>query len=316
MEAKDKGVFHRPVMIAEVLAALQCRSGGVYLDGTAGGGGHAFEILKGSAPDGLLVALDVDGEAIEETKKKLIAFGSRAVLVNSNFSAMRAVLAGMGISKVDGILLDLGVSSHQLDSAVRGFSFTLDAPLDMRMDKNRGPSAYDLVNSLSREELEKIIREYGEERMARRIATAVTKRRAISAIRTTTELAGIVAGACPKMRGAARIHPATRTFQAIRIAVNNELRNIEQAIEDGAELLRSGGRFCVISFHSLEDRIVKNSFSAREKGCICPPDFPVCACGRKPTLKIVTKKPIIPSESEISENPRSRSAKLRAAEKI
>lgn len=316
MEAGDKGVFHRPVMVAEVIAALQCRPGGVYLDGTAGGGGHAFEILKNSSPDGLLIATDIDDDAIEEAKKRLAPFGSRAILVNRNFSAMRAVLTELGIDKADGILLDLGVSSHQLDSAARGFSFTLEAPLDMRMDKNRGPSAYDLIHSLSREELEKIIREYGEEKMARRIAIAITKKRVISSIRTTTELAGLVAGAFPKVRTATRIHPATRTFQAIRIAVNNELDNLKQALEDGAELLQSGGRFCVISFHSLEDRIVKNSFSAREKGCICPPDFPVCACGRKPTLKIVTKKPVLPNENEISENPRSRSAKLRAAERI
>lgn len=316
MEAADKDVFHRPVMVTEVIEALQCRPGGVYLDGTAGGGGHSLEILKNSSPDGLLVATDIDGDAIEETKKRLASFGRRAIVVNDNFSAMRAVLTGRGISKVDGILLDLGVSSHQLDSAVRGFSFTLEAPLDMRMDKSRGPSAYDLIHSLSREELEKIIREYGEEKTARRIAIAITRRRVISNIRTTTELAAIVAGAFPKIRTASRIHPATRTFQAIRIAVNNELRNLKLAIEDGVELLRSGGRFCVISFHSLEDRIVKNSFSEQAKGCICPPDLPFCACGRKPTLKIITKKPLVPNETEINENPRSRSAKLRAAQRI
>lgn len=317
METENEGVFHRPVMVAAVIEALRCRPGGVYLDGTAGGGGHAWEILQKSSPDGLLVATDLDGDAIEETKKRLASFGSRAIVVKDNFTAMRAVLTGLGINKVDGILLDLGVSSHQLDSAGRGFSFSLEAPLDMRMDKNRGPSAYELLHSLSREELEKIIREFGEEKTARRIALAITKRRDIAKIRTTTELAAIVAGAFPKIRGkTSRIHPATRTFQALRIAVNNELRNLELAIEDGVELLRSGGRFCVISFHSLEDRIVKNSFSEQAKGCICPPDLPVCACGRKPTLKIITKKPVVPDETEINENPRARSAKLRAAERI
>ena len=317
METENEGVFHRPVMVAAVIEALRCRPGGVYLDGTAGGGGHAWEILQKSSPDGLLVATDLDGDAIEETKKRLASFGSRAIVVKDNFTAMRAVLTGLGINKVDGILLDLGVSSHQLDSAGRGFSFSLEAPLDMRMDKNRGPSAYELLHSLSREELEKIIREFGEEKTARRIALAIAKRRDIAKIRTTTELAAIVAGAFPKIRGkTSRIHPATRTFQALRIAVNNELRNLELAIEDGVELLRSGGRFCVISFHSLEDRIVKNSFSEQAKGCICPPDLPVCACGRKPTLKIITKKPVVPDETEINENPRARSAKLRAAERI
>jgi 16S rRNA (cytosine1402-N4)-methyltransferase len=229
---------------------------------------------------------------------------------------MRTILARLGIDKVDGILLDLGVSSHQLNSAARGFSFTSEAPLDMRMDKERGPSAYDLIHTLSNAELERIIREYGEEKTARRIALAITRRRVISSIKTTTELARIVAGAFPVSRPKNKIHPATRTFQAIRIAVNNELKNLQQALEEGVDLLASGGRLCVISFHSLEDRIVKNSFSQYARGCICPPDLPVCACGRKPILKIVTRKPVIPEETEIKENPRARSAKLRAAERI
>jgi 16S rRNA (cytosine1402-N4)-methyltransferase len=316
MEAEEADVFHRPVMVTEVLAALQCRPGGVYLDGTAGGGGHAFEILKNSSPDGLLVGTDVDADAIQETKRRLVQFGKRAVLVNDNFSSMRTILARLGIDKVDGILLDLGVSSHQLNSAARGFSFTSEAPLDMRMDKERGPSAYDLIHTLSNAELERIIREYGEEKTARRIALAITRRRVISSIKTTTELARIVAGAFPVSRPKNKIHPATRTFQAIRIAVNNELKNLQQALEEGVDLLASGGRLCVISFHSLEDRIVKNSFSQYARGCICPPDLPVCACGRKPILKIVTRKPVIPEETEIKENPRARSAKLRAAERI
>ncbi len=313
---KNADIFHIPVMRDEALAALRCRSGGIYIDGTAGGGGHAFKILEDSSPDGRLVAMDADKEAIKETAKRLEHFGSRAVVVHENFSSMRNVLTSLGINKVDGILLDLGVSSHQLDSAVRGFSFTLDAPLDMRMNSSLTESACDLVNTLPQEELEIIIRKYGEEKMARRIAAAITRKREITRICTTKELAGIVAGAFPEERRHGRIHPATRTFQAIRIAVNDELANLQKALEEGIDILASEGRFCVISFHSLEDRIVKNSFSENEKGCICPPDLPLCVCGRKPRLRIVTKKPLVPREAEIHENPRARSAKLRVAEKI
>lgn len=313
---KHADIFHLPVMLDEAVAALRCRSGGIYIDGTAGGGGHAFKILEDSSPDGKLVAMDADEDAIKETSRRLKSFGERAMVVHENFSAMRAVLASLGINQVDGILLDLGVSSHQLDDAVRGFSFTLDAPLDMRMDISLGTSAYDLLNTLPREELETIIREYGEERMARRISTAITRRRTMSPIRTTKELAGIVAGAFTHERKHGRIHPATRTFQAIRIAVNDELNNLQKAMEEGIDILRTGGRFCVISFHSLEDRIVKQSFSESEKGCTCPPDLPVCVCGKKPGLKIITKKPLMPGETEIRENPRARSARLRVAERI
>jgi 16S rRNA (cytosine1402-N4)-methyltransferase len=310
------GFLHRPVLVPEVLASLKCHAGGVYFDGTVGGGGHAYEILKSSSPDGLLIGIDADSDAIEEAKKRLASFGDRVVLLKDNFTAMGAILNGAGIDKVDGILLDLGVSSYQLDNAFRGFSFTLEAPLDMRMDRNRGPSAYDLIHALSREELEKIIRDYGEEKMAGRIARAITRQRVISSIRTTTELANIVAKASLKTRSSSKIHPATRTFQALRIAVNHELENLKRALDYGVDLLKIGGRFSVISFHSLEDRIVKNNFSEKEKGCICPPDIPVCVCGRKSTLKIITKKPIVPDKNEIKENPRSRSAKLRTAERI
>ena len=310
------GFFHRPVMVPEVLASLKCRTGGVYLDGTVGGGGHAYEILKSSSPDGLLIGIDVDPEALEEAKRHLAPFKSRAVLLQDNFTAMGAILRSEGIDKVDGILLDLGVSSYQLENAVRGFSFMLEAPLDMRMDRSQGPSAYDLIHTLSREKLEKIIRDYGEERMARRIARAIVRQRVFSSIRTTIELAEIVAKASPKTTSSSKIHPATRTFQALRIAVNDELGNLKLALDSGADLLNPGGRFSVISFHSLEDRIVKNTFSEKEKGCICPPDIPVCVCGKKPTLKIITKKPIVPDKNEINENPRARSAKLRTAERI
>jgi 16S rRNA (cytosine1402-N4)-methyltransferase len=298
------GVFHIPVMVREVIASLRCRAGTVYVDCTVGGGGHAEAILLSTAPDGLLIGIDTDGEALEEAAKRLTPFNSRKILVKGNFADM------------DAILLDLGVSSHQLDTAYRGFSFALDAPLDMRMDRSRGSSAYDLIQTLSEEELERIIRKYGEERMARRIARSIVKNRNVTPIRTTADLASAVARVLPHETGRQRIHPATRTFQAIRIAVNDELAGLHRAIAGGMERLKPGGRFSVISFHSLEDRIVKNAFRIGEKGCICPSDLPVCACGRKPTLKVATRKPIIPGEAEISNNPRSRSAKLRTAERI
>ncbi len=309
-------VFHKPVLVGEVIASLQCRAGAVYVDGTLGGGGHAFEILKNSAPDGRLIGIDADGEALREARKRLAPFGDRAILVKGNFADMETMLSGLNIEKVEGILLDLGVSSHQLDTAERGFSFTLDAPLDMRMDQSRGESAYDLVNILSEEELKGVIRKFGEERMAGRVARAIVRRRAVAPIRTTGELAGVVAGAVPRSADTARIHPATRTFQALRIAVNDELANLDRAITRGMERLKPGGRFSVITFHSLEDRIVKNAFRAGEHGCVCPPDFPVCACGWKPVMKVITRKPVVAGETEIRDNPRARSAKLRTAERI
>ncbi len=308
--------FHKPVMVGEVVASLRCRAGTIYVDGTVGGGGHAAAILENTAPDGLLIGIDADGDAIREAGIRLAPFGDRKILVKGNFADMETILAGMNIGKVDGILLDLGVSSHQLDTADRGFSFTLDAPLDMRMDRSLGISACDLIHTLSADELERIIREYGEERMAGRIAGAIAESRNLSPLRTTADLAGAVVRALPGRRGPARIHPATRTFQALRIAVNDELANLHQATAFGVERLKEGGRFSVISFHSLEDRIVKNAFRAGEKGCLCPPDLPVCACGRKPTLKVLTRKPVVPGEEEIRENPRARSAKLRTAERI
>lgn len=309
-------VFHKPVLVREVIDSLQCRAGAVYVDGTLGGGGHAFEILKNSAPDGRLIGIDADGDALREAQKRLSPFRGRAILVKGNFADMENTLSGMNIDKVEGILLDLGVSSHQLDTAERGFSFTLDAPLDMRMDRNRGPSAYDLIHTLSEEELGELIRRFGEERVAGRIARAIVRRRAVSPIRTTADLAGVVTAASPGIRGRSRIHPATRTFQALRIAVNDELTHLQRAIAGGMKRLKPGGRLCVISFHSLEDRIVKNAFRAGEKGCICPPDLPICACGRKPIMKVVTHRPIVPGQDEIRDNPRARSAKLRTAERM
>lgn len=309
-------LFHKPVLVAEAIASLQCRSGAVYLDGTLGGGGHAFEILTHSAPDGRLIGIDADGDALREAERRLAPFGDRKILVKGNYADMETILSELKIEAVDGILLDLGVSSHQLDTPERGFSFALDAPLDMRMDREGGVSARDLVNTLSAGELEGIIRKYGEERMARRVARAIVARRAVSPIQTTGDLAAVVAGAMPRARGPVRIHPATRTFQALRIAVNDELAGLRRAMTDGMKLLKPGGRFSVISFHSLEDRIAKNAFRVAEKGCICPPDLPLCACGRKPAMRVITRRPVVPGEAEIRDNPRARSAKLRTAERI
>jgi 16S rRNA (cytosine1402-N4)-methyltransferase len=310
------GVFHIPVMVSEVIASLRCRAGAVYVDCTVGGGGHAEAILRSTEPDGLLIGIDTDREALDEAAKRLAQFKNRTILMKGNFADMDNILTEMGIEKADGILLDLGVSSHQLDTADRGFSFSMDAPLDMRMDRSRGSSAYDLIQTLSEEDLKRIIRKYGEERMAGRIARSIVKNRHSAPIRTTADLAAVVVKAMPRPSRRKPIHPATRTFQALRIAVNDELTGLHRVIAGGMERLVPGGRFSVISFHSLEDRIVKNAFRSGEKGCICPPDLPLCACGRTPTLKVVTQKPITPGDTEISNNPRSRSAKLRTAERI
>jgi 16S rRNA (cytosine1402-N4)-methyltransferase len=309
-------LFHTPVMVREVIESLRCRAGAIYVDGTIGGGGHAEAILQSTAPDGLLIGIDADGDAIGEAEQRLARFGDRKILVRGNFADMETILAEKNVGKVDGILLDLGVSSHQLDNAERGFSFALDAPLDMRMDRNGRRNAADLVNTLPWQELAGIIRDYGEERMAGRIARSIAKAREVSPIRTTADLAGVVLRAMPAEAARQKIHPATRTFQALRIAVNDELTRLQKTMAGGMKQLAPGGRFSVISFHSLEDRIVKNAFRSGEKGCTCPPDLPVCACGKKPTLKVLTRKPVIPSDEEIRDNPRSRSAKLRTAERI
>ena len=308
--------YHTPVMVGEVTTSLRLRPGTITVDGTVGGGGHAEAILENTAPDGILIGIDADIDALVAAEKRLARFGKRAILVKGNFAEMETILAVKKIGKVDGILLDLGVSSHQLDTAERGFSFSQEAPLDMRMDKDRAASASDLVNTLPWQELARIIRDYGEERMAGRIARTIVKERTNSPIRTTTDLAGVVVRALPRDAEHQRIHPATRTFQALRIAVNDELASLRKALADGMERLKPGARFSVISFHSLEDRIVKNAFRDGEKGCTCPPDLPVCACGGKPKLKVVTRKPVTPGDAEISDNPRARSAKLRTAERI
>lgn len=307
---------HLSVMPREVLSYLAPRSGGVYLDGTLGGAGHARLILDASAPDGQLIGLDRDPAALAEAETQLARFGARVRLAHDNFAEMDVVLARWGITAIDGFLLDLGVSSHQLDRAERGFSFQADAPLDMRMDPTAPLSAADLVNTGSEQELARLIWQYGEERWAKRIAAFIVKSREGGAIETTLQLVDIIKGAIPRAKWEERIHPATRTFQALRIAVNDELGSLERGLAAGLSLLAPGGRGVVISFHSLEDRIVKNTFRRAAQGCTCPKGLPQCVCGGSPQLRILTGRPVTPAEDEIAGNPRARSARLRAVEKL
>lgn len=308
---------HLSVMPAEVLSLLSPRPGGVYVDGTLGGAGHAKMILEASAPDGVLVGFDRDPEALDAARRRLASYGDRVKFVRSNFAAMNESLAAQKIDSVDGFLLDLGVSSHQLDTAERGFSFQVDAPLDMRMDPETGATAADLVNELSLDELARIIREYGEDRWAKRIASFIVKaREEHGAIETTLQLVNCVKGAIPRAAWEERIHPATRTFQALRIAVNDELGSLERGLAAGVELLAPGGRGVVISFHSLEDRIVKAVFRRYAQGCTCPKMLPQCVCGGKPRVRILTGKPVTAGADELAVNPRARSAKVRAIEKL
>jgi 16S rRNA (cytosine1402-N4)-methyltransferase len=306
--------YHEPVMLKEVIDSLLVTRTGVYVDGTVGGAGHSYEILKNT--DAFLVGIDCDDEALEFAERKLAEFGSRKVLIKANFADLDNILKSLNIEKVDGVLLDLGVSSRQLDTAQRGFSFNQLAPLDMRMDRSLKIGAYDIVNNFAQNELEKIIRFYGEEKMATRIARTISEKRKLSPIETTTQLAAIVASCMPAKLKWQKIHPATRTFQAIRIAVNNELDNIKPAIHAATEALKPGGRLCVISFHSLEDRIVKNEIRSLEGVCECPRDVPVCVCKKEAKLKNLSKKAIVPAEEEIEANPRARSAKLRVARRM
>ena len=308
--------FHTPVMLEKVLQSLRCKPGGIYVDGTLGGGGHARAILENTAPDGLLIGIDRDDDALLESEKRLQPFGQRKILIKGNFADIGEILTNLNIRKVDGILLDLGVSSHQLDTADRGFSFSLDAPLDMRMDQSSRYRAYDLVNLSPEKELRKVIRDYGEEPMAGRIARAILAKRASAPIRTTIELADVVCRAVRRQGVRKKVHPATRTFQAIRIAVNQELSNLSTAMDAGIDQLGRGGRFSIISFHSLEDRIVKETFRSREGRCQCPPGLPVCQCQREAKLRVLTRKPLRPEAGESETNPRARSARLRTAEKI
>lgn len=307
---------HISVLPDEVLQALSPKSGGVYVDGTLGGAGHAGLILTASAPDGQLIGFDRDEEAIAVARERLSVFGGRVRIIHRNFAGIAQALAEIGVDGIDGFVLDLGVSSHQLDRDERGFSFMHDAPLDMRMDRSSGQSAADLVNTLSETELYRIISEYGEERWAKRVASFIVKARDERPIETTLELVDVIKGAIPKAKWEERLHPATRTFQALRIAVNEELKSLEEGLDGLLSLLKQGGRGAVISFHSLEDRIVKEGFRAAATGCTCPKELPICICGRVPRFKLVTRKPITAGEAEVAANPRSRSAKLRVVEKI
>ncbi len=291
-------------------------SSGTYVDGTLGGGGHSALILEAAGVNGSLYGFDRDLAAIQAATVSLAAFGSGFIAVNSNFSEMEAALAEYGVTGIDGFLLDLGVSSHQLDTAERGFSFQKDAPLDMRMDRENSPSAAELLAELSHGELAKIIRDYGEERWAGRIAAFICKAREESPIETTFQLAELIKGAIPRNAWEERLHPATRTFQGLRIAVNDELASLEKGLTAAVKLLKPGGRGVVISFHSLEDRIVKQMFRGMSAGCVCPKGFPVCVCNHKPEVRILTGKPVMAGAEELANNPRSRSAKLRAVEKL
>lgn len=309
---------HSPVLLKEVIEKLNIKPDGIYIDGTIGGAGHSLEIYKRLNSKGILIGLDQDEFAVKTSEIRLKSAGGQAgiILVNTNFKNIKDVCFENNIKGVDGILLDLGVSSHQLDEGERGFSYKKDAPLDMRMDRRGRLTAKILVNEYSKEQLSEIIQNYGEERWAKRIAEFIVDAREKKPIESTGELVDIIKAAIPKGARREGPHPAKRTFQALRIAVNDELGVLEKAVSDGIELLKPGGRFCIISFHSLEDRIVKNTFYNRAKPCTCPPEFPVCICGKKPLVKIIGKKTIIPSKEEIEKNPRARSSKLRVVEKI
>lgn len=306
---------HVPVMLDACIQGLNIKPDGVYVDGTLGRAGHSREIAK-RLTTGLLVGIDRDLTAIDEAGQILAPYQDRVRLVHGNFADVCSILDQLNIQKADGMLFDLGVSSPQLDDGSRGFSYMTDAPLDMRMDKTAALSAYEVVNGWEEERIKKILYEYGEERYAPKIAVAIVRQRAVRPIATTLELVDVIRQAMPAAGLREKQHPAKRTFQAIRIAVNDELSAISEMLSGAADRLNPGGRLCVISFHSLEDRIVKNAFASREHGCTCPKDFPVCVCGFQQTLKTITKKPIVPDARELEINPRSRSAKLRIAERV
>ena len=308
--------YHHPVLLDEVIGILDPHLGGIYVDCTLGGAGHAKNILSRIIPGGRLVGIDRDEDAIAHARSELAEFSENIILVQGDFAQLDQILHDLGIKEVDGVLFDLGVSSHQLDTPERGFSFTAPAPLDMRMGMTQTTTAADLVNSLSERELADLIYIHSDERWARRIARAIVERREKSPIRTTTELAEIVSRAIPASAHPPRTHPATRVFQALRLVVNSELEALDKGLAAAADALKPGGRMCVLSYHSLEDRRVKQFFQAASGRCQCPPNLPQCVCGAKQILKVLTKKPVTPSPEEIEENPRSRSARLRCAEKV
>ena len=308
---------HSSVMSREALEYLNCKPGGIYVDATLGGGGHTQSILEVAGPSGKVIAIDADDAAIERVKVKLKAYEDRLTIVRDNFRNIKAVLGGLNVDKVDGMLFDVGLSSDQLDTPERGFSFSRRARLDMRMDRRLKVSAFELVNESDERELTVIFSRYGEERRARAVARAIIKAREAEPIETTEDLALIVEGVLPRRRpGEKKIHPATKVFQALRIAVNDELKSLEEAIRDGIELIGAGGRMVVISFHSLEDKLVKSLFREFSTGCICPRDVALCACGKLPRARLLFKRGLSAEPEEILLNPRARSAKLRAIEVI
>lgn len=307
---------HVSVLLKETVEQLNIRPDGIYVDGTLGGGGHAYEVLRRLSPKGRLIGIDQDADAIKAAGERLLEFGSRVTIVRSNYCNMRLELQKLGIDRVDGILLDLGVSSFQLDFAERGFTYREDAPLDMRMDRRQAKTARDIVNEYSEQELFRVIRDYGEDKFAKNIAKHIAAARAIKPIETTGELVEIIRRAIPakvRMNGG---HPAKKTFQAIRIELNGELEVLKNSLDDMIDLLKPGGRICVITFHSLEDRMVKTIFKTNENPCTCPSHFPVCVCGNKPKGRLAVKKPIVPGEEELTKNKRSKSSKLRVFERI
>ena len=306
---------HRSVLLDECIDALSIRPDGIYLDGTLGGAGHSLEICR-RLTTGRLIGVDRDEVALRAAAERLKPFADRVTTVHSNFCEINTILDGLGLDGVDGMLFDLGVSSPQLDDASRGFSYMADAPLDMRMDRGEALTASTVVNEWPQEELRRILYEYGEERYAPQIAAAVVPRSPQRPLETTLELVDVIRSAMPPQALREKQHPAKRSFQAIRIAVNDELASVSRLMHDAIDRLNPGGRLAVITFHSLEDRIVKNAMQAAAKGCTCPPEFPVCICGKKPKVRVLTRKPIVSGAQELAENPRARSAKLRVAEKL
>jgi S-adenosyl-methyltransferase mraW len=306
---------HKSVLLSQCLEALSVKPDGIYLDGTLGGAGHSSQIAK-RLTTGRLIGVDRDEIALCAARQRLAPYMDRVTLVHANFQDLDRILQDLGIPAVDGILLDLGVSSPQLDDGQRGFSYMEDAPLDMRMDRSAGLTAFEVVNTWPREELRRILYAYGEERYAPQIAAAIDRRRAAAPISTTLELVDVIRSAMPPQALREKQHPAKRSFQAIRIAVNDELTAVERVMGDAISRLAPRGHLAVITFHSLEDRIVKNAMQDAAKGCTCPPEFPVCVCGKKPQVKLLTRKPVTASREELEDNPRARSAKLRACEKL
>ncbi|MGI6703055.1 MAG: 16S rRNA (cytosine(1402)-N(4))-methyltransferase RsmH [Clostridia bacterium] len=310
------GFEHRTVLLDETVEYLRVRPNGIYVDATLGGGGHSLEIVKRLGSGGRLIGIDRDQNAVRAAGKRLEAYLDRTALMHGNFRDIAALVRSCGEKAVDGIVMDLGVSSHQLDEGERGFSYMQDAPLDMRMDRGQELNALEVVNGYDEERLASIIAGYGEERWAKRIATFIVQERKRAPIETTGKLVEVIKAAIPAGARRKGPHPAKRTFQALRIEVNDELGILERAIRDGIGLLKEGGRICVITFHSLEDRKVKQTFRQLENPCTCPPRAPVCVCGKEPMVRTITRKPIVPTEKEIVQNPRSRSAGLRVAEKL